>query len=84
MRRNYSRHVVLVTPLQAADHIRAAEKIIESGFVSNPVMAQQFAEDHSVHHIQKEYGEAELDQAEAQYAVSGKPPAKKKTNSRGK
>jgi hypothetical protein len=84
MRRNYSRHVVLVTPLQAADHIRAAEKIIESGFVSNPVMAQQFAEDHSVHHIQKEYGEAELDQAEAQYAVSGKPPVKKKTNSRGK
>ncbi|MBD8563547.1 hypothetical protein IFU01_04600 [Oxalobacteraceae sp. CFBP 8763] len=71
--RNYSRHVLLVTPLQAAEHIIAAEKIIENGCVSNPLKAQKFAHLHDKHKVQKEFKESDLVAAEAEYRVNGKP-----------
>lgn len=73
---NYSRHVFLVTPLQASEHVVAATKIIEAGFVNNPAQAQKFAKDHSSHNVQKEFGEIELNQAEKEYSLTGKPKKK--------
>lgn len=78
---NYSRHVFLVSPLQAAEHIIAMEKIIEEKLISNPVGAQKYAADHGKHNVQKEFGEQDLDAAEARYKQYGKP---KKPNKRKK
>ena len=77
---NYSRHVFLVSPLQASDHMIAMEKIVSEGLVSKPAAAQKYAPEHSRHDIQKEFGEQDLDAAEAQYKISGKPskPSKPK------
>jgi hypothetical protein len=75
---NYSRHVFLVSPLQASDHMLALEKIMNDGLVSKPAAAQKYAPEHSKHDIQKEFGEQELDAAEAQYKISGKPSKSKK------
>lgn len=80
IRGNYTRHVLLVTPLQAADHIRAAEKIIEHGFVSQPAHAQQFAPMHAHHSIQIEFDDSDLDKAEQTYSISGKPKRDKGKN----
>lgn len=71
---NYSRHVFLVSPVQAAEHMVAMEKIVSEGLVSKPVQAQKYAKDHSQHDVQREFNEDDLDAAEAQYKVSGKPP----------
>ncbi|USX26730.1 hypothetical protein NHH73_00075 [Oxalobacteraceae bacterium OTU3CINTB1] len=71
---NYSRHVFLVSPLQASEHIIAMEKIISEGLISKPVAAQKYAADHSRHDVQREFGESDLDGAEAEYKISGKPP----------
>lgn len=78
---NYSRHVFLVTPLQAAEHILALEKIMQEKLISNPSAAQKYAPEHGKHNVQKEFGESELDSAEAHYRQFGKP---KKTNKRKK
>ncbi|MBP1206081.1 hypothetical protein JOD97_004143 [Duganella sp. 1411] len=75
---NYSRHVFLVSPLQAADHMIAMEKIVSEGLISKPAAAQKYAPEHSRHDIQKEFGEKDLDAAEAQYKISGKPSKPKK------
>ena len=75
---NYSRHVFLVSPLQASDHMIAIEKIISEGLINNPAAAQKYASEHSRHDIQKEFGERDLDAAEAEYKISGKPPKPKR------
>ena len=77
MTRNYSRHVILVTPLQAAEHIRTTEIIAEEKLVDKPLEAQKYASMHAEHAIQKEYGERELNEAEKEYKKSGKPPRPK-------
>lgn len=74
---NYSRHVFLVTPLQAADHIKAITKIMEEGLISNPSAAQKYAKEHAVHDVGREFGEADLAAAEHEYAAVGKPPRSK-------
>lgn len=75
-RRNYSRHLFLVTPLQAGAHINALEQIISNGLVGNPAAAQQFAHDHASHDVQREFGETELNAAEQQHQTQGRyrPP----------
>lgn len=78
---NYSRHVFLVSPLQASEHIVAMEKIIEEKLISNPVGAQKYAAQHNKHDVQKEFGEQDLDAAEAHYKQFGKP---KRTTKRKK
>lgn len=70
---NYSRHVILVSPVQAAEHMLAMEKIVRDGLINKPAAAQKYAKDHSQHDVQKEFGEQDLDAAEAQYKISGKP-----------
>ena len=75
---NYSRHVFLVSPLQASDHMIAMEKIVSEGLISKPAAAQKYAPQHSRHDIQKEFGEKDLDAAEAQYKISGKPSKPRK------
>ncbi len=81
---NYSRHVVLVTPEEAVAHVIAANKIISEGLVSNPIEAQKYADDHSVHAIRKEFGEADLNAANETYSVHGLPkrPPRTKTKPR--
>ncbi|WP_143068093.1 hypothetical protein [Duganella sp. CF517] len=76
---NYSRHVFLVSPLQASEHIIAMEKIIQNGLVSNPVGAQKYAKEHNRHDVQREFGEGDLDAAEAEYKTTGKPSRRKKS-----
>jgi hypothetical protein len=39
--RNYSRHVFLVSPLEAAEHVGAIEKIMADGLIGNPAGAQR-------------------------------------------
>lgn len=73
MKRNYSRHVFLVTPIQAAEHTAALKKIMEEGLVSKPDEAQVHAPDHSVHNVEKEFSSADIDEADAKYQQSGKP-----------
>jgi hypothetical protein len=82
---NYSRHVFLVSPEQATEHIRAAEKIISNGFVNRPAEAQQFAAEHANHEVEREFGEQDIDAAEAQYKRQGryKKPVKPATKKRG-
>jgi len=72
IRGNYSRHVCVVGPEQAAEHIRAFEVIVSNGFVSQPPSAQQFAGQHATHQIAREHGESALDLAEQKYQTSGK------------
>lgn len=74
---HYTRHVMLVTPLQAAEHIRAFEEIKKAGLLEDPSEAQQFAHLHCSHDIHKEFRDAEIDAAEKKYAASGKPIRKK-------
>lgn len=73
MRGNYSRHVMLVTPLEAGEHIIAVGKILADGMVSSPIRAQKYAPEHADHRIAKEFGEADLDDATRAYTQSGKP-----------
>ena len=75
---NYSRHVFLVSPLQASEHVIAMEKIIEEKLISNPVGAQKYASQHATHNVQREFGEHDLDTAEAHYKQFGKPKRTKK------
>jgi hypothetical protein len=78
--RNYSRHVFLITPIQAAEHTVAITTIMEKGLINNPVGAQVYAKDHAKHDVQREFGEADLDAAEQSYKSEGKykrPPKKK-------
>jgi hypothetical protein len=78
--KNYSRHVFLITPIQAAEHTIAITKIMTEGLVSNPAGAQKYAADHAKHDIEKEFGESDLDVAEQKYKTDGKykrPPKKK-------
>lgn len=70
---NYSRHVFLVSPIQADDHILALAKIVEHKLISNPAGAQKFAPEHSKHDVQKEFGEQALIDAEKYYSEFGKP-----------
>ena len=78
--KNYSRHVFLITPIQAAEHTVAISTIMEKGLVNNPVGAQVYAKDHAKHDVQREFGEADLDAAEQTYKTKGKyqSPSKKK------
>jgi hypothetical protein len=78
--KNYSRHIFLITPIQAAEHTIAIGKIMAEGLVNNPARAQKYATDHAKHDIQKEFGEADLDAAEQTYKTQGKynNPNKKK------
>ena len=80
---NYSRHVFLVTPIQASDHIKSITKIMEEGLVSNPSAAQKYAKEHAVHDVGREFGEADLAVAEQEYAMTGKP-AKSKNRPKNK
>jgi hypothetical protein len=70
---NYSRHVFLVTPDEAVQHVAAALRIIADGMVGDPVKAQEHAADHSTHNVKTEFGEAELDAANKNYIEGGKP-----------
>lgn len=74
--RNYSRHVFLVTPIQAAEHIISVNKILSEKLISNPVAAQKYAHEHAVHNVQKEFGEHDLDLAEKSYRENGRIPRK--------
>ena len=76
---NYSRHVFLISPLQASEHITAMGKIFENGLINNPVGAQKYAPEHARHDIQKEFGSRDLDAAEAEYKITGKPSRSKKS-----
>ena len=75
---NYSRHVFLVTPVEAAEHTIAIGKIMSEGLISNPAGAQKYAKDHAKHNVHKEFGEADLDAAEKHYSANGKPSKGKK------
>ena len=75
---NYSRHVFLVTPLQASEHMIALEKIMQEKLISNPKAAQKYAPEHAKHNVHKEFGEHDLDNAEAHYRQFGKPKKTKK------
>ncbi len=75
---NYSRHVFLVTPVQAASHIEAMKKIMEEGLIDRPHDAQKYAPIHARHDIHKEFGETDLDKAERTYLAEGKPKRKPK------
>lgn len=77
-RNNYSRHVCLVSPLQASEHIIAVEKILSENLIDQPAAAQKYAAQHSRHDVQREFGESELNAAEAQYKLSGKPSKSQK------
>jgi hypothetical protein len=70
---NYSRHVFLVSPIQAAEHVLVMEKILGEGLVARPAEAQRYAPEHSRHDVEKEFGEHDLDAAEADYKKNGKP-----------
>ena len=70
---NYSRHVFLVTPVQAAEHVIAVEKIVAEHMINNPVAAQAYAASHSVHNVEREFDDSELDAALRKYQVEGKP-----------
>jgi hypothetical protein len=72
--RNYSRHVILVSPIQAGEHLKVLEKIISEGLISKSAAAQKYAAEHSRHDIQREFGESDLDAAEAEYKIGGRPP----------
>jgi hypothetical protein len=76
---NYSRHVFLVTPIQAADHTIAIGKILEEGYVNNPSAAQRFAADHANHDVQREFSAFDIDAAEERYKQQGKPNKSLKT-----
>jgi len=76
---NYSRHVFLVTPIQAAEHTKAMEKILEHGLVDKPDDAQRFAKDHAEHNVEREFTGADIDTAEATYNQGGKPKKRRKT-----
>ena len=76
--KNYSRHVFLVTPVEAAEHTIAIGKIMSEGLTSNPAGAQKYAKDHAKHNVHKEFGEADLDAAEKHYSANGKPSKGKK------
>lgn len=77
---NYSRHVMVICPLQAVEHIHALAKIVENNLVANPVGAQKFAHIHVKHDIQKEFGDVDLINAEREYKLNGLPkvPPKRK------
>ena len=75
---NYSRHVFLVSPLQASEHVAVMKKIMEEKLINNPVAAQKYAAQHDKHNVQKEFGEQDLDAAEAHYNRFGKPKRIKK------
>jgi hypothetical protein len=79
---NYSRHVFLVTPLQASEHLIAMGKIVQGGLIGNPVGAQIYAIEHSSHDVQREFGASDLDAAEAEYKITGKPSRSKKTKNK--
>lgn len=69
---NYSRHVFLVSPLQATQHINAMSEIIAAGYIAAPGKAQKFSQMHSAHEIQMEFGEAHLKEAEKSYQANGR------------
>ncbi len=68
---NYSRHVFLVTPLQASEHLQALEKIVEENLIAKPKEAQKYANIHSKHDVQKEFGDEDLDRAEKIFRKQG-------------
>lgn len=78
MQKNYTRHVFLVTPIQAEAHTKAIALIMKEGLVDNPAAAQKYAKDHAEHNIQREFSETEIDAAELRYEKSGKPKKKPK------
>lgn len=71
-RRNYSRHVMLVSPAQAgaADHMIALEQIEVGAPGNDPKGAQKFAHLHAVHDARK-FTEQDLDNAEAKFVAAG-------------
>jgi hypothetical protein len=78
---NYSRHLFVVSPLQAGDHIKAMTEILTHGFINDPPRAHRFATMHDEHDVESEFGEADLLAAEKKYKEAGKfkrsmPPAK--------
>ena len=81
---NYTRHVFLVTPLQAAEHSVALSKIMADGFIDEPEKAQRYANEHAKHDVQREFREAEIDAAVAKYAQNGKPQKSSKSTKRKK
>jgi hypothetical protein len=83
-RTNYTRHVFLVTPIQAAEHTVAITKIMEKGLINNPMGAQVYAKDHAKHDVQREFSEADLDAAEQKYKTEGKYQGTGKKKPKGK
>jgi hypothetical protein len=81
---NYSRHVLLISPIQAAEHTIAIGKIMAEGLISNPATAQKYANDHAKHNVQREFNEDDLIEAEKKYKAVGKykSPSKKKPGSK--
>jgi len=74
---NYSRHVFLVAPEQAVEHVRAFANILQNGVVQNPVQAQRFASEHAIHSVAREFDESDLNSAQAKYDELGKYKAVK-------
>lgn len=70
--RNYSRHVFLVSPEQAAEHIRVVQEIVKNGFVNKPQQAQKFADQHATHDVAREFLDDDIDQANEKYLSQGK------------
>ncbi|WP_244847475.1 hypothetical protein [Caballeronia sp. SL2Y3] len=70
-KRNYTRHVMLVTSVQALDHLTALEKILVNKMVLQPAKAQQFAADHNDHEPYEKFGDEELNEAEATFIERG-------------
>ncbi|KQV90656.1 hypothetical protein ASD15_00790 [Massilia sp. Root351] len=71
---NYTRHVMLVTPVEAAEHISALNKILENDLINKPREAQEFASEHANHSIANEFDAVDIDKANETYKKSGKPP----------
>jgi hypothetical protein len=80
---NYSRHVFLVSPLEAAEHTQAIAKIMSEGLIGNPPAAQKYAKDHAEHKVAREFGESDLVTAEETYKTQGKYKPKPKNKPGG-
>ena len=67
---NYTRHVMLVSPLQASEHITSLTKILQQGLVGNSKGAQALAPEHATHDA-REFTDADIDAAEREYKEKG-------------
>ncbi|WP_321855175.1 hypothetical protein [Paraburkholderia tropica] len=79
---NYTRHVMLVTSVQAVQHLDALGEILVNQMVNDPTNAQRYAPEHADHEVYKKYGDADLTVAEATYVERGGTAKKMKRSAK--